>query len=96
MLRQYHCSPHRLVEVGGRRLPVGTVPVGTIRKLSGATVIVEAWLPRECHAVRRDRQGRWASSFYARGMFLAQVRRLADGRRALVSDIHLIEREAQP
>ena len=89
MLRQYHCSPHRLAEVGRRRLPVGT-----IRKLNGATVIVEAWLPRECHAVRRDRHGRWASNFHARGMFLAQVRCLSDGRRTLVSDIHLIEREA--
>ena len=96
MLRQYHCSPHRLTEVGGRWLPVGTVPLGTIRKLGGATVIVEAWLPRECHAVRRDRHGRWASSFHARGMVLAQVRRLSDGRRTLVSDIHLIEREARP
>ena len=94
MLRQYHCSPHRLAEVGGRRLPVGTVPVGTIRKLNGETFIVEAWLPRECHAVRCDRHGRWASSFYARGMFLAQGLRLSDGRRTLVSDIYLIEREA--
>ena len=96
MLRQYHCSPYRLAEVGERRLPVGTVPVGAIRKLNGATVIVEAWLPRECHAVRRDRHGRWASSFHARGMVLAQVRRLSDGRRTIVSDICLIEHEAWP
>ena len=96
MLRQYHCSPHRLAKAGGRRLSVGTVPVGAIRKLNGAVVIVEAWLPRECHADRRDRHGRWASSFQARGMFLAQVRRLSDGRRTLVSDTHLIERAARP
>ncbi|WP_420346516.1 hypothetical protein [Pelagibius sp.] len=95
MLRQRHCSPHRLTEIGGRVLSVGTVPVGTIRKLSGATVIVEARLPRECHADRRDHQGRWASSFHTHGMFLAQVRRLADGQRSLISDIHLIEREAR-
>lgn len=96
MLRQYYCSPHRLTEIGERALPVGTIPVGTIRSLNGGTVIVEAWLPRVCHAARRDHKGRWASSFHARGMFLAQVRRLADGRRSLVSDIHLIEREARP
>ena len=94
MLRQYHCSPHRLAEVGGRWLPVGTVPVGTIREMNGETVIIEAWLPRECHAVRRDRHGRRASSFHARGMVLAQVRRLSDSLRILVSDVHLIEREA--
>lgn len=96
MLQQYHCSPHRLTESGDCCLPVGTVPVGTTRRLNGATIIVEAWLPRECCAARRDHQGRWASSFHARGMFLAQVRRLSDGRRSLVSDIHLIEREARP
>lgn len=96
MLRQYNGSPHRMTTIGGRVLAIGTVPIGTIRRLSGAAVIVEAWLPRECHAARRDRHGRWASSFHARGMFLAQVRRLADGRRSLVSDIHLIESEARP
>jgi len=53
-----------------------------------------AWLPRECHAGRFDRSARtWASSFHARGMFLAQVRSLATGRRFRLSDVHLIERE---
>lgn len=95
MLRQYRCSPYRLVRTGGRTVPVGTVPIGTIRRLPSDTVIIEAWLPRECHAACRDpRSGAWQSRYVASGMFLAQVRSLRTGRRFLVSDAHLIHRNA--
>ena len=91
MLRQYHCSPHRLTLIAGRPLPVGLVPVGAIRSLNGEAVIVQAWLPRACLAARRDDAGLWVSSFHARGMFLAQVRRLSDGQRSLATHLRLIE-----
>lgn len=90
MFRQYHCSPHRLVTVRGKSLPVGVIPVGAIcrlyrsrRSCSAAadlkysdTVIVEAWLPRACAAGRFDpRATRWENSYHATGMFLAVVRK---------------------
>jgi len=74
---------------------VGTVPVGTVTAYRSERIIVEAWLPRECHAGRFEHFKRtWASSFHARGMFIAQVRSLATGRRFRLSDVHLLEREA--
>ena len=94
MLRQYFPQRARHARVGGRAVIVGTVPVGTVTAYRGERIIVEAWLPRECHAGRFDSTARtWASSYHARGMFLAQVRSLATGRRFNVSDAHLIERE---
>jgi len=73
---------------------VGTVPVGTVTAYRGERIIVEAWLPRECHAGRFDNLAlAWASSFHARGMFIAQVQILATGRRFRLSDVHLIDRD---
>ena len=94
MLRQYFPQRARSASVAGRAVMVGTVPVGTVTAYQGERVIVEAWLPRECHAGRFDRSVRaWASSFHARGMFLAQVRSLTTGKRFQLSDVHLIERD---
>jgi len=92
MLRQYSPPRFRYQPVGNRLLPVGTVPVGTIFQSvnrdtgRGRKLIVEAWLPREIGAGRRDFDGRWASSYVARGGHLAQVRCLATGERKLLAD----------
>ena len=94
MLHQYFPQRARHAEIGGRAVMVGTVPVGTVTAYRGERIIVEAWLPRECHAKKFDRPTRtWASSFHARGMFLAQVRSLATGKRFRLSDAHLRERD---
>ena len=94
MLHQYFPQRARHACFGGRAVMVGTVPVGTVTAYQGERIIVEAWLPRECHTGRFDRIARtWASSFHARGMFLAQVRSLATGRRFRLSDTHLNERD---
>ena len=94
MLRQYFPQRARHASVAGRAVMVGTVPVGTVTTHRGERIIVEAWLPHECPAGRFDRRIRaWASSFHARGMFLAQVRSLVTGKRFQLSDVHLIERE---
>ena len=94
MLRQYFPQRARHACFGGRAVMVGPVPAGTVAAYQGERIIVEAWFPRECHAGRIDRSARaWASSFHARGMFLAQVRSLATGKRFQLSDVHLIERE---
>ena len=95
MLHQYFPQRARHAEICGRAVMVGTVPVGTVAAYRGERIIVEAWLPRECHAGRFDRIARvWASSYHARGMFLAQVRSLATGRRFKLSDVHLVEPDA--
>ena len=93
MLHQYFPQRARRAEISRPAVMIGTVPVGTVAAHQGERIIVEAWLPRECHAGRFDKITRkWASSFHARGMFLAQVRSLATGRRFRLSDVHLIER----
>ena len=95
MLRQYHCSPHRLTRLPAPRgamrfVPVGTIPVGTIFRWKGRHAIVEAWLPRECAAAWRCPHTReWVSSFHAHGMFLAVVRSLDSGRRSRLADHHI-------
>ena len=95
MLRQYFPQRARHAEIGGRAVMIGTVPAGTVTAYRGERIIVEAWLPRECHAGRfNSLANTWASSFHARGMFLAQVRSLATGRRFRLSDAHLIECDA--
>ena len=94
MLHQYFTQRAHYADIGGRAVMVGTVPVGTVTAYRGERIIVEAWLPRECHAGRLIHRARtWASSFHARGMFLAQVRSLANGRPFRLSDAHLIERD---
>ena len=93
MLRQYFPQRARHAKISGRAVMIGMVPVGTITDYRGEPITVEAWLPRECHAGRVDRYAStWASSFHARDMFVALVRSLANGRRFLLSDVHLIER----
>ena len=94
MLHQYFPQRARHAEIGGRAVMVGKVPVGTVTDYRGERIIVEAWLSRECHAGRFEQRARiWASSFHARGMFLAQVRSLANGRRFRLSDANLRERD---
>ena len=74
MLHQYYPQRARFAEIGGRAVMVGTVPVGTVTEYRGKRIIVEAWLPRECHAGRFDpRTRKWVSSFHGRGMFLAEA-----------------------
>jgi hypothetical protein len=96
MFRQY--GPQRFryetIRAGNRerRVEVGTVPIGTIFRAperlpcGGRTLIVEAWFPRSMGAGRRDHNGRWADSYWARGSFLALVRDLASGRRFQLAD----------
>ena len=110
MIHQYYCSPCRMTEISGKAIPTGTIPVGTVLRLhrewrSSAyvierdhidTVIVEGWLPRVCGAGRYDRHtGYWVDSYHATGMFTAQVRSLANGKRRLLSDHVLLHAERQ-
>ena len=96
MLRQYAPQRHRYEHICGRDIAVGTVPIGAIFRLRAPharrhrTYIVEAWLTR-AHA-RGDRTGRF--SYLAHGAHLAQVRDLANGRRAILADriiMHTLE-----
>ena len=96
MLRQYRPQRHRYERIRGRDIAVGTVPVGLIFRLQAPrsrrprTFIVEAWLTRAY--ARRDRTGRF--SYLAYGAHLAQVRDLANGRRAILADriiMHALE-----
>jgi hypothetical protein len=89
MLNQYDPQRHRPSTLRGRSVRTGTIPLGTIASLPDhGRVIVLAWLPREIGAARKE-NGRWRSSFVARGGHLAVVRRLSDGRSVSVSD-HLL------
>jgi hypothetical protein len=88
MLRQYAPQRHRYEHIGGRDMAVGTVPIGSIFRLSTPharrprTFIVEAWLTRAY--ARCDRTGRFY--YVAHGAHLAQVRDLANGRQAIFAD----------
>ena len=89
MLNQYNPQRHRWTTLRGQELRIGVVPAGTIVALpKQGKVIVEAWLPREITAAKKEK-GRWVSVFVAGG-HLAQVRRLADGQRLRIADHHLI------
>ena len=87
MLRQYWPSRFRLERIGGRRVPVGTIPVGT--RFGGGEhcppCIVEAWLPRKVGAGALGPEG-WEPRYMARGGHLAIIRRLDTGRRFRLSD----------
>ena len=90
MIHQHNPQRHRWMTLRGRDVRVGTVPVGTIVALpKQGKVIVEAWLPREIAAARKEK-GRWVSVFVAGGGHLAQVRCLADGKRLRIADHHLV------
>jgi len=89
MINQYRPQRFRRAQLRGRDVEIGTIPVGEIISLPGGRVIVEAWLPREIGAGRFDR-GRWANAYVAGGGHLAQVRRLADGKRLRIADHHLL------
>jgi len=88
MLRQYASQRHRYERIRGRDMAVGTVPIGSIFRLSTPytrrprAFIVEAWLTRACP--RCDPAGTF--SYFAHGAHLAQVRSLANGRRAIFAD----------
>lgn len=87
MIRQYGPQRHRVERIGDRALPVGTIPVGSLfryqppRARRPMTYMVEAWLPRVC-----ARAGRAGFGALARGGHLAQVRVMATGRAAQLSD----------
>lgn len=86
MLNQYDPQRHRLSTLRGRSVRTGTIPLGTIASLPDhGRVIVLAWLPREIGAARK-KNGRWRSSFVARGGHLAVVRRLSDGECLRIAD----------
>jgi hypothetical protein len=87
MIRQYDGQRHRLVEIGGRIRRVGTVPVGTIVRIRGRKLQVEAWIPRDYTAVER---GRFVTRRIAGG-HLARVRDLRTGRSANLSDAWLVD-----
>jgi len=96
MLRQYRPQRHRYERIRGRDMAVGAVPIGSIFRLRAPharrplTFIVEAWLTRAY--ARCDRTGRF--SYLAHGAHLAQVRDLANGRRAILADriiMHALE-----
>lgn len=100
MLRQYYCSPFRYASIQQRHLHIGVIPIGSIYRLYRErrarytverdhidTIIVEAWLPRECGAGRFDKHsGLWVDSYHATGMFIAKVRSLANGKRYRITD----------
>lgn len=85
MMRQYRPQRFRMTRVGSWDRPVGVVPVGTVAWLPEGKVIVDAWLPREIAAWRRV-DGNWQPTFVASGMWRAQCRHLADGRRIVIVD----------
>jgi hypothetical protein len=96
MLRQYRPQRHRYQRIRGREIAVGTVPIGSIFRLRAPnarrprTFIVEAWLTRAC--ARCDRAATF--SYLAHGAHLAQVRDLANGKRAILADriiMHALE-----
>jgi len=96
MLRQYAPQGHRYEPIRGRDMIVGTVPIGSIFRIRAPqarrprTFIVEAWLTRAY--ARCDRAGTF--SYLAHGVHLAQVRDLANGRRAIFADriiMHALE-----
>ena len=95
MLRQYAPQRHRYEHIRGRDMIVGTVPIGSIFRLRAPqgrrprTFIVEAWLTRAC-----PRDGAGTFSYFAHGAHFAQVRSLANGRRAMFADriiMHALE-----
>ncbi len=87
MIRQYGPQRHRYEKVGGRTVPVGTIPIGSVfryqppRAYRPVTYMVEAWMPRTC-----ARAGRPGFGALARGGHMAQVRSLATGQAAQLSD----------
>jgi hypothetical protein len=96
MLRQYAPPRFRYAEIRGRRLMVGTIPVGSIyryqapRAARPRAYIVLAWLPR-AYAQADARNGRTGFTYLAGGGHLALVRDMADSRQALMAD-HIIRR----
>lgn len=90
MIRQYHPTRGRDVVLAGRIRSVGRVPVGTIVRVRGRTLIVDAWLPRDYTIVER---GRFVTKRRAGG-HLALVRDLATGRATPLSDAWLVDADA--
>ena len=90
MIRQYRPARGRDVVLAGRIRSVGRVPVGTIVRVRGRTLIVDAWLPRDYTTVER---GRFVTKRIAGG-HLALVRDLATGRSAPLSDAWLVDADA--
>lgn len=90
MIRQYEAGRHRVETIRGRLRRVGTQPAGTICRLPGGRVIIEGWIPRDYQLC--EGRGRWRT-VRIRGGHLAQVRFLATGRRALIADHHLLDKE---
>lgn len=90
MLRQYNPPRFSLVELGGAVRKIGTIPVGSILRLTAGTKVrVEAWIPRDYALFSR---GRFRTVRIAGG-HLAMVRRLSDGRLFWISDAYLVDAE---
>lgn len=87
MIRQYNPGRFRSVVIAGRLRQVGTVPVGTIAKVEGRKVRVEAWLPRDYATCQN---GRFVTKRIVGG-HLALVRDLANNRTRQVSDAWLVD-----
>lgn len=87
MIRQYNPQRFRISQIGNRICHIGTVPVGTIARVHGRKLRVEAWLPREYTVFER---GRFITKRISGG-HLAQVRDLATNRVATLSDAFLID-----
>ena len=86
MIRQYGPQRCRYETVQGRTLAVGVIPIGSIfryqppRAPRPETYMVEAWMPR---VYSRGGRGGFVAM---RGGHMAQVRALATGRPARLSD----------
>lgn len=89
MLRQYRAARFRYTETARGRLPVGTIPVGTICRPHNCTSNVEvlAWLPRD---YARYERGRFSTKRIVGG-HMALVRNLRNGRISEISDVWLID-----
>lgn len=94
MIYQYRPTRGRDVSLGGRIRSVGRVPVGTVVRVRGRKLIVDAWLPRDYTTVEHvNGRSRFVAKRIAGG-HLALVRDLATGRSAPLSDAWLVDADA--
>lgn len=84
MLRHYNpAGRFRIEKALGHRRMLGVVPAGTVLTVGGSTVLVDAFLPREIKAWRRDGAG-WASTFVGNATDRVACRRLSDGTTMMI------------
>jgi len=89
MIRQYRAGRFHTIDTKRGRLPVGTIPIGTICRPHNCVSNVEvlAWIPRDYAAYER---GRFTTKRIAGG-HLALVRNLRNGRVFKISDVWLLD-----